>query len=166
MALRPDCTLDALNGRGDGLLPGLVGFRVIALGEGQLEAELDVQPQLCAPNGYLHAATIVALADTACGYGALAHLPDGAVNFTTIELKANFLGTASVGTIACSARAVHLGASTQVWDATVIRLRDTRAIALFRCTQMVLYDRQNKKKRTPEAQPQVPFPGAETDYLP
>lgn len=142
MALRPDCTLDALNRRGDGLLPGLVGFRVIALREGQLEAELDVQPQLCAPNGYLHAATIVALADTACGYGALAHLPDGAANFTTIELKANFLGTAKDGRIACSARAVHLGASTQVWDATVTRVRDARAIALFRCTQMLLYDRR------------------------
>ena len=142
MALRRDCTLDALNGRGDGLLPGLVGFRVIALREGQLEAELDVQRQLCAPNGYLHAATLVALAATACGNGALAHLPDGALNFTTIELKTNFLGTAKDGTIACSARAVHLGASTQVWDATVTRVRDAREIALFRCTQMVLYDRR------------------------
>jgi 1,4-dihydroxy-2-naphthoyl-CoA hydrolase len=148
MALRPDCTLDALNGRGDGLLPGLVGFRVIALGEGQLEAELDVQPQLCAPNGYLHAATVVALADTACGYGALAHLPDGALNFTTIELKANFLGTAKDGTIACAARAIHLGASTQVWDATVTRARDARLVALFRCTQMLLYPRREQGKDT------------------
>ena len=148
MALRLDCTIDALNRRGDGLLPGLVGLHVIALREGQLDAELDVQPRLCAPNGYLHAATIVALADTACGYGSLAHLPGDAVNFTTIELKANFLGTAKDGTIACSARAVHLGATTQVWDATVTRVRDARTIALFRCTQMLLYDRREEKKDT------------------
>jgi uncharacterized domain 1 len=142
MALRPDCTLDALNGRGDGLLPGLVGFRVIALGEGQLEAELDVQPQLCAPNGYLHAATIIALADTACGYGCLAHLPAGADNFTTIELKSNFLGTVRSGTLACIATPVHLGNATQVWDAVVRDRATGKKIALFRCTQMVLWPRR------------------------
>lgn len=141
MALRADFDLDELRRRGEGFLPGLVGFRAVALDDRRLDAELDVQPQLRAPNGYLHAATIVALADTACGYGCLAHLPDGAVNFTTIELKANFIGTASDGTIACTARAVHLGATTQVWDATVTRAGDRRTIALFRCTQLILYKR-------------------------
>src|SRR5581483_9456874 len=116
-------------------------FRVVAIDEGRIDAELDVRPELVAPNGYLHAATIVALADTACGYGCLAHLPDGASGFTTIELKANFLGTAREGTIACTARGTHLGRSTQVWDATVRRKDDGRDIALFRCTQMILYPR-------------------------
>src|SRR6185312_12721637 len=139
MPLRPDCTVEALTARGEAFLPGLVGFRAIALTDGRLDAELDVQPRLRAPNGYLHAATIIALADTACGYGCLAHLPDGAINFTTIELKANFLGSASDGTIACTASAVHLGRTTQVWDAPVTRAADRRAIALFRCTQMILY---------------------------
>ncbi len=141
MRLRPDCTVDALNARGAGFLPDLVGFRATALADGRLDAELDVQPRLRPPNGYLHAATIIALADTACGYGCLAHLPGGAINFTTIELKANFLGTASDGTIACRATGVHLGRTTQVWDATVTRAADRRAIALFRCTQMNLYTR-------------------------
>ncbi|MEO9135941.1 MAG: PaaI family thioesterase, partial [Casimicrobiaceae bacterium] len=76
MPLRRDFTLEAVNRRGDGFLPGLVGFRVIAFDEGRLDAELDIVPRLLAPNGYLHAATIIALADTACGYGCLAHLPD------------------------------------------------------------------------------------------
>jgi uncharacterized protein (TIGR00369 family) len=140
MALRPEFTLEAANRRGSGFLPGLLGFRVVAIGESQIEAELDVRPQIRAPNGYLHAASVVALADTACGYGCIAHLPADATNFTTIELKTNFLGTARDGTIACTARPVHLGRSTQVWDATVIRKADRRAIALFRCTQMILYD--------------------------
>jgi uncharacterized protein (TIGR00369 family) len=142
MPLRPDCTLEALNRRGAGLLPGLVGFRVIAVGERHLDAELDIVPQLRAPNGYLHAATIIALADTACGYGCLAHLPDDATNFTTIELKANFLGTARDGTLACAARAVHVGGTTQVWDATVTRKADARTLALFRCTQLILRERR------------------------
>jgi uncharacterized protein (TIGR00369 family) len=139
MALRPGYTLDAANQRGAGFLPGLVGFRAIAIDEGRLDAELIVRPELRAPNGYLHAATVIALADTACGYGCLAHLPDGAENFTTIELKTNFLGTARDGTIACSARAMHLGRTTQVWDATVVRMADGKPIALFRCTQVILY---------------------------
>jgi acyl-coenzyme A thioesterase PaaI-like protein len=67
------------------------------LSEGQLGAELDIRPELLAPNGFLHAATVVALADTACGYGCIAHLPDGRENFTTVELKCNFLGTAREG---------------------------------------------------------------------
>ena len=142
MRLRPEATLAAMNRRGEGFLPGLVGFRVTAVDERRLDAELDIAPQLLAPNGYLHAATVIALADTACGYGCLAHLPDGATNFTTIELKANFLGTARDGTLACTAQAVHLGGTTQVWDATVTRKADARAIALFRCTQMILRDKR------------------------
>jgi 1,4-dihydroxy-2-naphthoyl-CoA hydrolase len=139
MALRPEFTLDYANRRGDGFLPALLGFRVTAISEACIEAELDVRAEIRAPNGYLHAATVVALADTACGYGCLAHLPVDATNFTTIELKTNFLGTAREGTIACIARPVHLGRTTQVWDATVFTRNDDRTIALFRCTQMILY---------------------------
>jgi 1,4-dihydroxy-2-naphthoyl-CoA hydrolase len=139
MSLRPGIDVTSLNQRGIGRLPGLVGFRVMALEQGMLVAELDVRHDLLAPNGFLHAATVIALADTACGFGCIAHLPKGAENFTTVELKTNFLGTARDGTIACVARPAHLGNTTQVWDAVVSRRVDGRTIALFRCTQMVLW---------------------------
>ena len=138
MPLRPEFTLEVANQRGNGRLPGLLGFRVTAVDENLLAAELDVRPDLLAPNGYLHAATVVALADTACGYGCLAHLPPGKSQFTTIELKCNFLGTTREGTIRVAARPAHLGGTTQVWDAVVTRKDDGRTIALFRCTQMLL----------------------------
>lgn len=139
MPLRPGLTLDFMNGRGKDRLPSLFGFRVMALEEGLLVAEIDIRPELLAPNGFLHAATVVALADTACGYGCIAHLPDGAENFTTVELKSNFLGTAREGTLACTAKPAHLGRATQVWDATVAKQSDGKPIALFRCTQMILW---------------------------
>jgi 1,4-dihydroxy-2-naphthoyl-CoA hydrolase len=139
MSLRPGIDVTSLNQRGIGRLPGLFGFRVMALEQGMLVAELDVRHDLLAPNGFLHAATVIALADTACGFGCIAHLPKGADNFTTVELKSNFLGTARDGTIACVARPAHLGNTTQVWDAVVSRRVDGRTIALFRCTQMVLW---------------------------
>src|SRR5881398_2811758 len=103
MAMREGVTLELLNQRGTGRLPGLVGFRVTAFGEGQIDAELDIRPDLLAPNGYLHAATVIALADTACGYGCIVHLPEGAANFTTVELKSNFLGTLREGMLTCVA---------------------------------------------------------------
>src|SRR5512141_962353 len=131
MSLHPGITLEALNQRGRGRLPDLFGFRVMALEQGLLVAEIDIRPELLAPNGFLHAASIVALADTACGYGCIAHLPKGAENFTTVELKSNFLGTAREGTIDCVARPAHLGNTTQVWDAVVTRHDDGKTIALF-----------------------------------
>ena len=138
MPLRPGATLEAQNQLSVGRLPGLLGFKVLSLSENRLEAELAIRPELLAPNGYLHAATVIGLADTACGYGCRAHLPEAAEGFTTIELKTNFLGTALEGTIWCEARRVHKGRTTQVWDAEVgVDGREAR-IALFRCTQMIL----------------------------
>jgi 1,4-dihydroxy-2-naphthoyl-CoA hydrolase len=99
---------------------------------------LPLRSDLLAPNGYLHAGAVVALADTACGYGCFASLPEGGTGFTTIELKTNFLGTAREGTLSCEAARVHGGRTTQVWDATV-RGDDGKTLALFRCTQLVLY---------------------------
>src|SRR5215471_16782952 len=139
MPLRPDVKLEIERRRGDGHLPELVGFHVDSIAENRLEASLEVRPDLLAPNGYLHAATVIALADTACGYACVAHLPIGAENFTTIELKCNFIGTARDGTLECVATPAHLGRTTQVWDAIVRAKESGRDIAVFRCTQMVLW---------------------------
>ena len=100
---------------------------------------MAVRLEVMAPNGFLHAASVIALADTSCGYGCVAHLPQGASGFTTLELKANFLGTAREGAIVCLAKPVHLGRTTQVWDAEVTLEGTETRLALFRCTQMVLW---------------------------
>jgi len=142
MPLRPDITLDKFTRRGVGYLPALIGVRFTSVAESRIDGELDLRAELLAPNGYLHAATIIALADTACGYGCLAHLPMGAENFTTIELKSNFLGTIREGTIACVATPAHLGNTTQVWDAVVSDKASGKKLALFRCTQLVLWPRK------------------------
>ena len=97
-----------------------------------------IRPEMLAPNGYLHAGSLVTLADTMCGYGCLLNLPDGVGGFTTIELKSNHLGTTLDGTVAAVATPAHLGRTTQVWDAVVTHVQSGRTLALFRCTQMVL----------------------------
>ena len=134
----PEFDVAALNDLSPGRFPGLIGFRVTESERGLVRAQLDVADQLLAPNGYLHAAVVVGLADTACGYGCRSCLPDDAVGFTTIELKTNFLGTLTEGALGCEARLVHGGRTTQVWDARVYAEATDKIVALFRCTQLVL----------------------------
>lgn len=126
--------------RGRDRLPGLLGVQIDSIEEGRVRMHLPLRPDLLAPNGYLHAATVVALADSACGYGCIASLPEGANGFTTIELKTNFLATALEGTLRCESRRIHGGRTTQVWDATVTD-EAGKTLALFRCTQLLLYAR-------------------------
>jgi 1,4-dihydroxy-2-naphthoyl-CoA hydrolase len=132
-------THEILNARGAGKLPGYLGIIITHVGATEIGAELMLKDEHMAPNGYLHAGSIVTLADTSCGYGCLANLPEGATGFTTIELKSNHLGTALEGTIASRATPVHLGKTTQVWDAVITHKETGKTIALFRCTQLILY---------------------------
>lgn len=122
-----------------GFLPDHLELDWIDLRRGFAQGRFEIAKKHLAPNGYLHAAAVVALADTACGYGCVLSLPEGAANFTTAELKANFIGTARDGGITCEARLVHAGRTTQVWDAEVKSEASGKTIALFRCTQIVLY---------------------------
>ena len=138
-ALRPDITLAWLNELGTEYLPGFLGVEMLELTPGRLRSQMKLAQQHFAPNNFLHAASIVALADTTCGYATFAHLPEGAASFTTIELKSNHLGTVREGTLVCEAHAQHLGRTTQVWDAVVTDPASGRTLALFRCTQMILW---------------------------
>jgi 1,4-dihydroxy-2-naphthoyl-CoA hydrolase len=132
-------TVDDLNNLGRNHFPEYLGIVFIYAGPEEIRSELAVRQALMAPNGYLHAGSVVTLADTTSGYGTRFHLRPEAIGFTTIELKSNHLGTARDGTIECSAKPAHIGRTTQVWDAAVIHRESKRTIALFRCTQMILY---------------------------
>ena len=132
-------TAEQINKNGAEYLPGYLGIVFTQIDKSEVRTELPIKKSLIAPNGYLHAASVVALADTSCGFGCRANLPEGATGFTTIELKSNHVGTAREGTIDCIARPAHLGRTTQVWDAVVTHRETGKTVALFRCTQMVLY---------------------------
>jgi 1,4-dihydroxy-2-naphthoyl-CoA hydrolase len=129
------------NQLGEGYLPAHLGLVITHVGQQEVRARLDVRQALLAPNGYLHAGTVVALADTTAGYGCVASLPEGASGFTTIETKSNHLGTAREGTVVCVARCLHAGRTTQVWDAEVVHQASGQRICVFRCTQMILWPR-------------------------
>ncbi|MGH8666522.1 MAG: PaaI family thioesterase [Burkholderiales bacterium] len=137
--LRHEVDMAELDRRSRGRFPGMVGLEMVRLDERCVVMRLALRTEHLAPNGFLHGAVVVALADTACGYGTAAHLSQGATSFTTIELKTNYLGTAREGAIVCKAMPAHMGRSTQVWDAVVQNEGNGQRIALFRCTQLILW---------------------------
>jgi 1,4-dihydroxy-2-naphthoyl-CoA hydrolase len=133
-----DALRERMSAAMEGRLPGLFGVELLKIEHGAVQTRLALKEEHLAPNDFLHAGTVITLADTSAGMGCLASLPEGAMGFTTVELKTNFLATAREGALRCSARLIHGGSRTQVWDATVSREEDDRAIALFRCTQFLL----------------------------
>ena len=130
---------EAFNEMGKEYLPGYLGITISRSGDGHITGHMPIKKQLFAPNEFLHAASIVALADTTCGCAAYANLPQGAESFTTIELKTNFLSTLREGVLTCVATPQHLGKTTQVWDALVTDDSSWKKVALFRCTQAILW---------------------------
>jgi uncharacterized protein (TIGR00369 family) len=133
---------ERFNKAGARKLPGHLGIVITEVSESRVIGELPVVESVMAPNGFLHAGTIVTLADTVAGYGCVANLPAEATGFTTIELKSNHLGTTRDGAIVGIATPVHRGRTTQVWDAIVTHKESGRTLAVFRCTQLIIYTKQ------------------------
>ncbi len=120
-------------------LPELLGVTLGAVGNKKLEAFLDVKKHHLNPaHTSCHAATMVGLADTACGWGCIAHLPEGASTFTTVDLTCNLLRVATSGVISCEASMLHGGRTTQIWDA-IISDEEGHRLAAFRCTELIMY---------------------------
>lgn len=132
-------TLDEWNAASDGYLPGHLGISFSKVEADEVIGAMAVDKSRRAWNGFLHAGSVVTLADTCCGYGTVRSLPDGASGFTTVELKSNFLSTVRDGGVRCVAQPLHRGRSTQVWDATVSAEDTGKVLAHFRCTQMILW---------------------------
>ena len=121
---------------------GQLDIEIVSSERGTVVGQVRVRPDFLAPNGFIHGAVMVSLADSLCGSGTVEALPEGASGHTTIELKANLLGTVREGIIECRAKLVHGGRTTQVWDATVVAKDSEKTLALFRCTQLLLYPTQ------------------------
>ena len=121
---------DEFNQFGQEMLPGYLGINILSVSPDKVIAQLLIRREIMAPNGFLHAGSIVSFADTACGYGTIASLPNGAVGFTTLELKSNFIATAHEGGLKCEATPLHQGRTTQIWDAQITHAETKRVLAV------------------------------------
>lgn len=141
VALTNQASVERLNASNRGKLPDWIGLVVTDVADGRVEGGFSVTPELIAPNGFLFAGALLTVADLLCAYGVGTAWPEGATGFTTVEVKCNFLGTAREGQVRCTASLVHGGRTTQVWDAELVSADSGRRMALFRCTQLILYPR-------------------------
>ena len=155
--------LERFNAGMQGRLPGLLGLELLAVEPGRAEGRLELRPELLAPNEFLHAGTIITMADSCAGMGCIASLPAEAGGFTTVELKTNFFATAKEGALRCRAWMVHGGSRTQVWDAEVSRESDGRVLALFRCTQFLLPREDPRTRRQQEQKARLAAAAGETN---
>ena len=120
-----------------GLLPDLLGIRLIKAEPDRIEAELFVKDELCTTPGVMHGGAIMAFADTLGAYGTVLNLPPGA-GTTTIESKTNFFASGvEGGRVVAIATPIHRGRSTIVFQ-TRIERDDGKLVALVTQTQMVL----------------------------
>ena len=133
-----DC-LEFFNSHRQNHLPSMMAMKSVSVSATNFVIEMPVEPYMMNINGSVHGGSIIALADTAAGWGCLSHLPEGATGFTTIELKCNFMGMATDGILSSTATLIHSGRSTQVWDCNVIHQQTDKRIAEMRCTQMIFY---------------------------
>ncbi len=134
-------SVDDLNRANEGKLPAHLGLRITEVADGKVVGRFAVRPDLVAHTGYLLAGSLLSVADILCAYGVSTAWPDGANGFTTVEVKCNFLGTLLEGEVECVAELLHGGRTTQVWDATLSDPATGKRLALFRCTQIILYPR-------------------------
>ena len=132
-------SLEECNAGIKSFFPELAGIEFAKVTKEEVIGEIKLRPELMAPNGFLHAGLVVTLADTVCAWGTRLNMNDQAKGLTTIELKTNFLSTAKEGVIMSIATPLHVGRTTQVWDAVVKSQTTGKVMAHFRNTQMILY---------------------------
>lgn len=122
----------------------LLGIEVTGEGPDAV-GRLTVTHPLIAGTGFLWAPVVIAIADALCAFGVSHHWPEGATGFTTLECKTNFLSSAKEGeAVIGQATPLHLGRTTQVWDATITNESTEREMAAYRCTQLILYQSRSE----------------------
>jgi uncharacterized protein (TIGR00369 family) len=120
-----------------GILPELLGIKLVEVTPDKVIAQLTVRPDLCTTGKILHGGSIMAFADTLGAIGTVVNMPQGH-GTATIESKTNFIGGAAEGSVVTGeATPVHRGKTTQVWQ-TRITSAEGRLVAIVTQTQIVM----------------------------
>ncbi|MDO5506441.1 MAG: hotdog fold thioesterase [Pseudoxanthomonas suwonensis] len=129
-------TLEALNASSDNTAMQPLGIVFTELGEDFLRGSMPVDARTHQPYGLLHGGASVLLAETLGSTAGMLAAPAGK-GVVGIEINANHLRGVRSGTVTGTARALHVGRSTQVWE---IRIEDERArlVCVSRLTVAVI----------------------------
>ena len=127
-------SLEEMNARAAGNAVGHLGIEFTALGEDFLRGTMPVDARTKQPYGLLHGGSSVLLAETLASMAANLCLDDPTQGQAVgLEINANHLRAMTSGTVTGTARPIHVGRSTQVWD---IRIEDEqgRPVCVSRLT--------------------------------
>jgi uncharacterized protein (TIGR00369 family) len=122
-----------------GRLPELLGLEITDVESGRVVGKVEVRPDLLGQAGYMVGGAVLSIADTLCAYGVSTAWPEGARGFTTVEVTCNFISAIKHGVGVCTAKLLHSGRTTQIWDAEFAEEATGRLLAAFRCTQVFAY---------------------------
>ena len=137
MIFRAPVSLDDLNRLSRGTLIEHLGIVFTAAGPDWLQATMPVDPRTRQPYGLLHGGASVVLAETLGSSAGNLCLDTTERMAVGLEINANHLRAMREGTVIGTARALHVGRSTQVWE---IRIEDERgrAVCVSRLTLAVV----------------------------
>lgn len=129
--------LAAIEARGQQTMQGALGIRITEVGEDFLRGTMPVDERTKQPFGLLHGGASVALAETLGSMAGWMCLPDDGSRCVGIEINANHLKAMRDGEVIGTARPLHLGRSTQVWE---IRITDAEGalVCISRLTLAVV----------------------------
>jgi 1,4-dihydroxy-2-naphthoyl-CoA hydrolase len=129
-------SLDEINQRGQGTLVEHLDIKVIQIGEDFIVGTMPVAPITHQPRGILHGGASCVLAETLASSAANFVL-DPSKNYAVgLEINANHIRSTRSGLVIGTAKAIHLGRSTQVWETKI--QQDDKLICVSRMTLAVL----------------------------
>lgn len=131
-----ELTVEILNARGKNTMMEFIGIEMLEVGDDFVRARMPVDHRTKQPIGILHGGASCVLAEglsSAAGNFCVKNENDYCVG---LEINANHIRSVRDGFVEATARPIHLGAKTQVWD---IQLRQDDALTcIVRMTLMVL----------------------------
>lgn len=129
--------LERAAGFGRGSMLETLGIRFVEFGDDFLRGAMPVDARTRQPFGVLHGGASVVLAETLGSFGGWLCLPPGGGNVVGIEVNANHLRAVREGEVVGTARSLHLGRSTQVWEIRIVDPQD-RLVCISRLTLAVV----------------------------
>lgn len=129
--------LDHVNDKSQGTLITQLGIEFIAAGDDYVSARMPVDDRTRQPAGVLHGGASVALAETLASWGATFAVDREKHYCVGLEINANHVRSVGSGWVTGTARPLHLGRSTQIWEVRIVDEND-RLVCVSRVTMAVL----------------------------
>ncbi|MGO4701756.1 hotdog fold thioesterase [Dyella sp. 2RAB6] len=137
---KQDTNLDRLNGWSSNTMMETLGIRLTAVGDDWLQATMPVDHRTHQPYGLLHGGASVVLAETLGSTAAMLTLDPAQEAAVGLDINANHIRGVRSGIVVGTARKLHIGRSTQVWEIR-IETEAGELVCISRITMAVIPSR-------------------------